>query len=189
MNDTQANTSHSRNTAGLCQNAQKKREKAFEKVNAGIQKLLEEKQKINFNTVAAAAGVSKAWLYKEPSVKAQVEELRDKTQPQQTKNSSLVELENKLKILEAENLELKQLLADNDSFVEQLNIDASHKLHKEHIDWLEQKKEIQIIKLEVLCKMSLRLPRLKEKIQKRISSANSNISYLNLVLDFLFLNS
>ncbi|MDZ7952437.1 DUF6262 family protein [Nostoc sp. DedQUE09] len=58
---------------GLRANAQRKQKEAFEKVEQGIQKLIDEKQTINFNTVAKASGLSKAWLYKQPKIKAWIE--------------------------------------------------------------------------------------------------------------------
>lgn len=69
---------HKRNIDGLRLNAQKKRKDTFEKIDKGIQQLIKEGGKINFNTVAQTAGVSKAFLYKEPDVKARIEELRAK---------------------------------------------------------------------------------------------------------------
>jgi hypothetical protein len=65
-----------RNTEGLRLNAQKKRKESFDRVDKGIQELIRSKQRINFNTVAAASGVSKAFLYKESEVKARIEHLR-----------------------------------------------------------------------------------------------------------------
>ncbi len=65
-----------RNTDGLRENAQAKRKEAFDKVEKGIQQLIKEKRPINFNQVAEASGVSKAWLYKEPEVKARIDHLR-----------------------------------------------------------------------------------------------------------------
>lgn len=60
----------------LRQSAQAKRKEAFEKVDAGIKKLLKEGKPINFSQVVAASGVSRAWLYKEPEVKARIDQLR-----------------------------------------------------------------------------------------------------------------
>ena len=50
---------HVRNVEGLRSNAQKKSKETFERVDIGIQQLLREGRKINFNSVAVAAGVSK----------------------------------------------------------------------------------------------------------------------------------
>lgn len=108
-----------RNTEGLRNNAQKKRQQAFEKVDQGIKQLVKDKQRINFNTVAKASGVSKAWLYKEPEVKARIEQLREqalgqkKLPPRQrasdaSKDSLILTLRNRLKKSEQENVDLRR---------------------------------------------------------------------------------
>lgn len=109
---------HSRNVEGLRNNAQKKREKSFKKVEEGIQSLIREQKRINFNTVAQASGVSKAWLYKEPEVKARIEYLRDQSSEKKSlpakqkssdksKDSIIKTLKAKIKKVEAENKSLK----------------------------------------------------------------------------------
>ena len=108
-----------RNVSGLRHNAQKKRQEAFEKVEQGIQKLIKEQQVINFNTVAKASGVSKAWLYKESEIKSRIEHLREKhskgkkTPPKQrasdaSKNAIINTLKARVKKAEGENRELKK---------------------------------------------------------------------------------
>lgn len=107
-----------RNVEGLAIAAQKKRQEALEKVKQGIQKLIKEEKVINFNTVAQASGVSKAWLYKEPGIKAQIEHLRtnnSKTKeipPKQkssdaSKDAIIKTLKERIKKLEAENKGLR----------------------------------------------------------------------------------
>ncbi|MFN6558614.1 MAG: DUF6262 family protein [Nostoc sp. ChiSLP01] len=107
-----------RNVEGLAIAAQKKRQEAFEKVEQGIQKLLKERKVINFNTVAQASGVSKAWLYKEPEIKSRIEHLRtnnSKTKeipPKQkssdaSKDAIIKTLKERIKKLEAENRGLR----------------------------------------------------------------------------------
>ena len=68
---------HERNVEGLRQNAQKKRQEAIKRTDVGIQQLLKEKRPINFKSVAEVAGVSTAWLYKEPEIKTRIERLRE----------------------------------------------------------------------------------------------------------------
>ncbi|WP_144053999.1 DUF6262 family protein [Baaleninema simplex] len=108
-----------RNTAGLKHGAQRKRKEAFEKLESGIQTLLKEGRAINFNSVAKASGVSKAWLYKEPEVKSRIEHLRakqsgKKRQPVKASASevslkSMVgTLRERIKKLETENRELRK---------------------------------------------------------------------------------
>ncbi len=107
-----------RNVGGLRDNAQRKRQEAFNKVEQGIQQLLKERQVINFNTVAQASGVSKAWLYKEPEIKARIEHLRvnhSKTKeipPKQkssdaSKDAIIKTLKERIKKVEAENRGLR----------------------------------------------------------------------------------
>ncbi|WP_088243302.1 DUF6262 family protein [Calothrix rhizosoleniae] len=108
-----------RNVNGLRSNAQKKRQEAFNKVEQGIQQLLKDKQAINFNTVAKAAGLSKAWLYKEPEIKARIEHLREnhsktKVIPQKqrisdsSKDAIVKTLKERVKKIEAENRGLRE---------------------------------------------------------------------------------
>ncbi|MEH2325885.1 MAG: DUF6262 family protein [Nostoc sp.] len=107
-----------RNIEGLRGNAQRKRQEAFEKVEQGIQKLIKEQQVINFNTVAKASGLSKAWLYKESEIKARIEHLRqthsssEKVPPKQrisdaSKDVIIKTLKEKIKRVEAENRGLR----------------------------------------------------------------------------------
>ncbi|MBL1178655.1 DUF6262 family protein [Pantanalinema sp. GBBB05] len=107
-----------RNVEGLRQNAQKKRQEALEKVEQGIRKLLKEGRAINFNTLASAAGVSKAFLYKEAEIKERVELLRSqeahkKPQSKQSisdasTNAIVRTLRDRIKKLEAEIRDLRK---------------------------------------------------------------------------------
>ncbi|MEH2295068.1 DUF6262 family protein [Nostoc sp.] len=107
-----------RNVDGLRGNAQRKRQEAFEKVEQGIQKLIKEQRVINFNTVAKASGLSKAWLYKEPEIKARIEHLRENNSqakeipPKQrssdaSKDAIIKTLKERIKRVEAENRGLR----------------------------------------------------------------------------------
>ena len=107
-----------RNVDGLRGNAQRKRQEAFEKVEQGIQKLIKEGQVINFNTVAKASGLSKAWLYKELEIKVRIEHLRENSSkakeipPKQkssdaSKDAIIKTLKERIKKLEAENRGLR----------------------------------------------------------------------------------
>lgn len=91
---------HQRNVEGLRSYAQQKRQESFEKVDQGIKQLLRAGRSINFNTVAEASGVSKAWLYKEPDIKARIEQLREQGV---TKKSVLEEAMESLKEAIAKN--------------------------------------------------------------------------------------
>ncbi len=107
-----------RNVEGLAIAAQRKRQEALDKVEQGIQKLVKERKVINFNTVAQASGVSKAWLYKESEIKTRIEHLRannSKTKeiPLKQKSSDaskdaiIKTLKERIKKLEAENRGLR----------------------------------------------------------------------------------
>ncbi|MHC5935481.1 DUF6262 family protein [Nostoc sp.] len=107
-----------RNIEGLRGNAQRKRQEAFEKVEQGIQKLIKERQVINFNTVAKASGLSKAWLYKEPEIKARIEHLRENNSQTKeipakqrssdaSKDAIIKTLKERIKRVEAENRGLR----------------------------------------------------------------------------------
>jgi len=52
-----------RNTAGLIAHAHQRKEQKRKRVDEAITRLLREHQAVNFNSVAKAAGVSKAYLY------------------------------------------------------------------------------------------------------------------------------
>ncbi|MBD2107281.1 DUF6262 family protein [Nodosilinea sp. FACHB-13] len=109
-----------RSVDGLRRSAQRKHQEALEKVEKGIQSLVKDKRPINFNTVAEAAGVSKAWLYKEADVKARIEQLRaqssgSKKQPpvnqrasDASKDALLRTMKERIKRLEAENKDLRR---------------------------------------------------------------------------------
>src|SRR5438132_11826956 len=69
--------SWARNTTGLKASAKHRAETTRRRVDDAIGALLRDpSQRINFNTVAAAAGVAKAYLYKEPSLRGQIDLLR-----------------------------------------------------------------------------------------------------------------
>lgn len=83
---------HERNVGGLKENAQKKRQAAFEKTDQAIRQIIKEGKPISFQAVAKVADVSVAWLYKEQTIKERIETLRNQpiqknTVPSQVKPS------------------------------------------------------------------------------------------------------
>ena len=62
-----------RNTAGLVTHAHQRKEQKRKKVDETITRLLREQKSINFNTVAKAAGVSKAYLYSQPQLRDRID--------------------------------------------------------------------------------------------------------------------
>lgn len=114
---------HKRNTTGLASSAASKKEATVKKTEAAISELLKASAVINFNTVAEKAGVSKAWLYREPAFADRIKRLRDQQAGNQQKahkeseraseasNQALVTtLKARVKELESENRELKKQL-------------------------------------------------------------------------------
>ena len=66
-----------RNTDGLHASAKQRAESTRRRVDDAIAALLRDPfVRINFNTVAAAAGVTKAYLYKEPELRGRIDVLR-----------------------------------------------------------------------------------------------------------------
>lgn len=67
---------HKRNTEGLSQSAQEKSELAQERTDKAISQMVKSGKTINFHTVAEAAGVSIAYLYKHEHIKQRIDQLR-----------------------------------------------------------------------------------------------------------------
>lgn len=113
-----------RNTSGLEVHAQQKRESALERTEDAIARLIQQKRPVNFKTVSEESGVSRTWLYKEPDIKARINQLKNKhsSEPRSRQNattnsdyqtidtSSIDELKQKIKKLETENYALRNHL-------------------------------------------------------------------------------
>ncbi len=65
-----------RNTTAIIAHATRRREQKRKGVEDAITALLREQKPINFNTVAKAAMVSKAYLYSQPDLRERIEALR-----------------------------------------------------------------------------------------------------------------
>lgn len=113
---------HERNTEGLINHAHRKSQKTAEKVDEAIQRLVKNKEKINFNSVSEESGVSKAYLYTHPDIRNRIETLRKQQDglpsPKQVKREMtdaskdvVIAAKNKrIRELEQENKSLKQEL-------------------------------------------------------------------------------
>jgi predicted Zn-dependent protease len=113
---------HERNTDGLISHAHLKSRNTAEKVDTAIQRLIKNKEKINFNSVSGESGVSKAYLYTHPDIRDRIETLRKQQEglpsPKQVKREMtdaskdvVIAAKNKrIKELEEENRLLKQEL-------------------------------------------------------------------------------
>lgn len=64
------------NPDGLRNAAQQKRNEALERTEKAISRMVKQGKKINFQTVAEAAGVSVAYLYKYDAIKQRIDQLR-----------------------------------------------------------------------------------------------------------------
>ena len=110
---------HQRNVTGLRQHAERRRQEALQRADEALGRLVRAGQPVNFRRVAEAAGVSAAWLYKEPAVKARIHQLRAQGPPHvapasphrasdASKDAMLAALRQRVKDLEQENRVLKQ---------------------------------------------------------------------------------
>jgi len=113
-----------RNTAGLVAHAQQRTEEKRKRVDEAITHLLREQQAVNFNSVAKAASVSKAYLYSQPQLRDRIEALRQQELEQwvrerqarptgkldASKDLVILAKERRIKELEEENRQLKHQL-------------------------------------------------------------------------------
>ncbi len=113
-----------RNTTGLALHAQHRKEQKRQAVEQAIAALLREQKPVNFNTVAKAAVVSKAYLYSQPGLRERIDALREQelaqrlrqpvTQPSGKtdagKDLVIFAKDRRIKELEAENRKLQQQL-------------------------------------------------------------------------------
>ena len=110
------------NTDGLVAYARNKKDITLKKVDAAIQRLIKEKDRINFNSVSMESGVSKAYLYNNQGIRERIKTLRkqqqglsspkqDKKQMTDASKDVLIAAKNKrIKTLEEENKRLKDEL-------------------------------------------------------------------------------
>lgn len=106
-------------TEGIIKHAKLKTEKTIQKVEETIKKMIKKQIKINFNSVSAESGVSKAFLYRNTKLRDQIETLRKQQEglpsiKQVKRNMSdaskdviIASLRKRVKDLENENKELK----------------------------------------------------------------------------------
>lgn len=113
-----------RDTSGLTAHAKQRSEEKRKRVDEAIDGLLREQQAINFNSVAQAAGVSKAYLYSQPELRERIEALRQQRlesmvrervarpvgKTDASKDLVILAKERRIKELEEENLKLQRQL-------------------------------------------------------------------------------
>lgn len=105
------------NTTAIIQLSKEKLEKTRIRVEKTISEMALKKEKINFNSFAQKANVSKSWLYKQKDIRNRVETLRgmqiSELVPRKQSKSPRSEdvliktLKNRIKALEEENKQLK----------------------------------------------------------------------------------
>jgi Family of unknown function (DUF6262) len=113
-----------RNTIGLVTHAQKRKEQKRRGVEDALSLLLREQKLINFQAVAKAAHVSKAYLYSQPDLRERIDALRLQTIEQKLQERTarpagrtdasrdliLLAKDRRIKELEAANRDLQQQL-------------------------------------------------------------------------------
>ena len=114
-----------RNTAGLASYTRQRKEQKHKQVEEATAALLREHRAVNFNSVARAAGVTKAYLYSQSDLRERIEALRQQgveravrervDRPAQGKTDASKDLvilakDRRIKELEAENRKLQQHL-------------------------------------------------------------------------------
>lgn len=110
-----------RNVEGLRQRARERAQATQCRADEALALLVRDQRPITFRAVAAAAGVSSAWLYQHDAVKARIMHLRAQQAPRATvwvppqerasdesKDNLIRTLTERLKRVEAENRELRQ---------------------------------------------------------------------------------
>jgi Family of unknown function (DUF6262) len=113
-----------RNTAGMTAYAKNRKEHKRKGVEDAITTLLREQKPVNFNTVARAAQVSKAYLYSQPDLRERIETLREQAVEQMvreraTRSAGKTDASRDLVIL-AKDRRIKELEAENQRLQKQL---------------------------------------------------------------------
>lgn len=88
-----------RNTAGLLAAVHARADEARTRAEDAIDALILERATVNFNRVAARAGVTKAYLYAHEDLRERIEKLRS---PRVARDRRIAELEAELRRLQAE---------------------------------------------------------------------------------------
>ncbi|KZL88404.1 DUF6262 family protein [Clostridium magnum] len=111
-------------TKGLKKYAEEKTKITLEKVDKAIRELSLSEEKINFNSVAIASGVSKTFLYNNEEVKNRIEELRQQQVSMEMNQRAKYDKTAKSKdiIIMAKDKKIKELEEENKKLKEQLEI-------------------------------------------------------------------
>lgn len=106
------------NPDGLRSAAEQKKNAALERTDKAISQMVKQGKKINFHTVAEAAGVSIAYLYKHDAIKQRIDQLRKQQSPikglaqkqnasDESKKAIITALKKRISELQAENKGLR----------------------------------------------------------------------------------
>ena len=118
-----------RNTAGLVAHAHQRKEEKYKRVDDTITRLLRGHQTVNFNSVAKAADVSKAYLYSQQDLRERIEALRLQEVEQAVRERTIhstgkTDASRDLVIL-AKDRRIKELEAENRKLQQQLKVALS----------------------------------------------------------------
>jgi hypothetical protein len=89
-------------TTPLSQANTRRREAALAAARHAIEQLSRDSQAVSFGAVAQTAGVSRAWLYRQPDIRKRIEQLRDNGTAPSTKPASVASLRQRLDNARAE---------------------------------------------------------------------------------------
>lgn len=113
---------HKRNTLGLKNAAQLRRENTIKRVNAAVKLLVKENRVINFNSVAKVANVGKTWLYKENDIRERILGLRISSQNQMQNMTQVTNSASKDALIKMLKQRVKELEKDNRNLKRQVEI-------------------------------------------------------------------
>ncbi|HEY9780759.1 MAG TPA: DUF6262 family protein [Leptolyngbyaceae cyanobacterium] len=148
-----------RNTEGLKKAALDKKERAFERTEEALRQLIKEGKPISFASVAEAANVTRAWLYKNETIRVRIEELRHQCQPKKkvppnlkpsesSKDTIIATLRERIKKLDTE---VHNLRKQNEVLLGRLNLNMDLELEnnkfKERIKQLEEQNKKLVYEL------------------------------------------
>ena len=109
--------------AGLHIASQRKKQEALLKVEKAIADLLDSKQKITVRSVAKEAGVSVSYIYKYPKLAYSIQRLREQQKYRLEKREEPAkDIEDRVKILQQENVKLTKELDELKASIEQVNV-------------------------------------------------------------------
>ena len=117
--------SHKRNIDGLLKSAKEKANASEKRAGEAIRTLLKTGQPINFSTVAKAAQVSVAWLYRNEKMKQRIDHLRRQYRNQNKLQIPVVERlsdASKDSVIATLKLRIKELTDENQVMRRQLEV-------------------------------------------------------------------